>query len=166
MKVVNDNPKCRAPCCAALLGSSAAFLLFAGAGFLWWRSDRLPRIDPSDLAQLALGHSIYTAQCARCHGANLEGQPNWRVRQANDRLPAPPHDQAGHTWHHPDTVLFGMTKLGPGPYAPAGYESDMPAFAELLSDEEIAAALAYIKSRWPAEIRARQDRINDQAEQQ
>lgn len=147
---------------AVLLGSIIAVLTFAGAGVLWWRSDRSSRIDPDDTAQVALGRSVYTAQCARCHGANLEGQPNWRRRQANDRLPAPPHDETGHSWHHPDEVLLGITKLGVGPYAPAGYESDMPAFAEILSDEEIAATLAYIKSRWPPEIRERQARINQQ----
>jgi mono/diheme cytochrome c family protein len=84
---------------------------------------------------------------------------------ANGRLPAPPHDASGHTWHHSDAVLFGITKHGLGPYAPAGYESDMPAFADVLSDDQIAAALAYIKSRWPAEIRARQAQVNQQAGQ-
>lgn len=48
---------------------------------------------------------------------------------------------------------------------PAGYESDMPAFDGVLSDAQIAAALAYIKSRWPAEIRARQAQINHEAAQ-
>jgi len=57
-------------------------------------------------------------------------------------LPAPPHDASGHTWHHPDSDLFGITKHGLGPYAPAGYQSDMPAFGGTLSDEEIAAVLA------------------------
>jgi mono/diheme cytochrome c family protein len=41
----------------------------------------------------------------------------------------------------------------------------MPAFDGVLSDAQIAAALAYIKSRWPAEIRARQAQINHQAGQ-
>jgi hypothetical protein len=48
-------------------------------------------------------------------GANLEGQPNWKERQANGRLPAPPHDASGHTWHHPDAQLFGITKQGSRP---------------------------------------------------
>lgn len=34
------------------------------------------------------------------------------------------------------------------PYAPADYASDMPAFGGRLSDEEIWAVLAYIKSHW------------------
>jgi len=42
----------------------------------------------------------YQELCASCHGVNLEGQPNWREYKADGSLPAPPHDEAGHTWHH------------------------------------------------------------------
>jgi hypothetical protein len=78
-----------------------------------------------------------------------EGQPDWRRRQANGRLPAPPHDESGHTWHHPDHVLFGITQKGlVPPHSPGDYESDMPAFGGKLTDEEIWAVLAYIKSYW------------------
>ncbi len=67
----------------------------------------------------------------------------------NGRMPAPPHDESGHTWHHPDEVLFTITKYGlVPPYAPRGYQSDMPAFADRLSDDEIRAVLAYIESHW------------------
>jgi mono/diheme cytochrome c family protein len=108
-----------------------------------------PRADPRDAAKVALGAKVYAQQCAACHGAKLEGQPNWRTRLPNDRLPAPPHDESGHTWHHPDYVLFAITKNGlVPPYAPKDYESDMPAFAGKLSDEEIWAVLAYLKTHW------------------
>lgn len=108
-----------------------------------------PRADPRDAARPAPGAKVYAEHCAACHGARLEGQPNWRTRGANGRLPAPPHDESGHTWHHPDRVLFGITKHGlVPPYAPRSYESDMPAFGGKLSDEEIWAALGYIKSHW------------------
>ncbi|MCI0429372.1 MAG: c-type cytochrome [Rhodospirillales bacterium] len=152
-----------------LIGIGAAALTIlaaAGGAVYWWRSSRVPRIDPNDAAQVAEGHSVYAAQCARCHGANLEGQPNWKERQANGRLPAAPHDASGHTWHHPDSDLFGITKHGLAPYAPAGYQSDMPAFDGTLSDDQIAAVLAYIKSTWPPDVRERQSRINAQAAQQ
>lgn len=103
-------------------------------------------VGPETVAQ---GGRIYAAQCAHCHGGRLEGQPEWRKRLPNGRLPAPPHDERGHTWHHPDEVLFAITRNGVvPPHAPAGYESDMPAFAGKLSDEEIRAVLAYIKSHW------------------
>jgi mono/diheme cytochrome c family protein len=112
-----------------------------------------PRADPAGAARVALGERIYAQHCAACHGAKLEGQPNWRSCLANGRLPAPPHDESGHTWHHPDRLLFAITKEGMvPPHAPAGYESDMPAFRDKLSDEEIWAALAYIKSRWTSPV--------------
>jgi mono/diheme cytochrome c family protein len=102
---------------------------------------------------LALGERVYAQHCAACHGAKLEGQPNWRKPLANGRMPAPPHDDSGHTWHHPDEVLFGITKNGlVAPYAPPGYQSDMPAFGGTLSDGEIRAALAYISSHWSIEV--------------
>ena len=105
-------------------------------------------------ADLALGEKLYAQHCAACHGARLEGQANWRARLPNGRMPAPPHDDSGHTWHHPDELLFGITKHGLAPpYAPPGYESDMPAFAGKLTDEEIRAALAYIGSHWSPEVR-------------
>ena len=149
------------------IGAAAvAILVLGGGAFDWWRGSSMPRIDPDDKAQVALGQSVYAAQCARCHGAHLEGQPNWKERQANGRLPAPPHDASGHTWHHPDKDLFGISKHGLAPYAPPGYQSDMPAFEGVLSDEQIAAVLAYIKSTWPQDIRRRQARINAEAEQQ
>lgn len=107
------------------------------------------KADPRDPAKVALGAKIYAQNCAACHGSKLEGQPNWRGRLPNGRMPAPPHDESGHTWHHPDRVLFGITKNGlVPPYAPRGYESDMPGFGGKLTDEEIWAVLAYIKSYW------------------
>jgi len=82
-------------------------------------------------------------------------------------MPAPPHDESGHTWHHPDAVLFGITKHGliPGKYAPPSYRSDMPAFGGTLSDEDIWAVLAYIKSSWPQEIRKAQRELTLQKDQ-
>jgi mono/diheme cytochrome c family protein len=107
-----------------------------------------------DPAQLASGAKGYAQHCAACHGAKLEGQPNWRAKLPNGRMPAPPHDDSGHTWHHPDEVLFGITKHGlVPPYAPPGYESDMPGFAGKLSDAEIRNVLAYIASHWSNEVR-------------
>lgn len=107
------------------------------------------RADPSDAQRVALGERVYAQHCAACHGARLEGQPNWRSRRPDGRLPAPPHDESGHTWHHPDRVLFAITRNGlVPPYAPRDYQSDMPAYAGRLADDEIWAVLAYIKSRW------------------
>lgn len=108
-----------------------------------------PRADPGDARRVAQGAQVYAQHCAACHGATLAGQPDWRRRLPSGRMPAPPHDESGHTWHHPDGVLFGITKNGVvPPYAPKDYASDMPAFGASLSDEQIWAVLAYIKSHW------------------
>lgn len=105
------------------------------------------------------GRALYQTHCADCHGADLAGQPDWRTRRPDGRLPAPPHDASGHTWHHPMSMLFDMTKHGlVPPLAPAGYQSDMPAFAGVLSDDEIRDVLAYIESTWPETVRAQRER--------
>src|SRR6187551_939578 len=107
-----------------------------------------PQADASNPQQVALGKRVYHAQCASCHGPKLEGQPNWRTRLPNGRLPAPPHDASGHTWHHSDGDLFHIVKDGLAAILP-GYESDMPAFEGTLSDLEIRAVMDFIKSAWP-----------------
>lgn len=136
----------------------------AAAGWTFWPPPSTGRADPDDARQVALGETVYRQQCASCHGAKLEGQANWRIRKPDGRLPAPPHEESGHTWHHPDDQLFRITKLGlKPPLAPEGYESDMPAFGPVVVDEQIWAVLAFIKSRWPAEIRARQNVLNQRA---
>jgi len=43
------------------------------------------------------------------------------------------------------------------PYAPKGYASDMPAFGDQLSADQIWALLAFIKSHWSAKIQAWQE---------
>ena len=132
---------------------------------LWKTSGPRRQAGPTDPKQVERGRAVYDAHCAACHGAELEGQPNWQSRLADGRMPAPPHDASGHTWHHPDAILFGIVEEGlvPGKYAPPGYRSDMPAFGGTLSDGEIAAVLAYVKSRWPREIRERQVEIDRNA---
>ena len=101
------------------------------------------------------GRTLYMANCAGCHGVNLEGQPDWMKRLPNGRLPAPPHDETGHTWHHSDKQLLIITKSGLSAIAP-GYESDMPVFEGVLSAEQIVEVLDYIKSTWPDRARAYQ----------
>ena len=120
----------------------------------------LDRADATDAEAVALGKTVYDENCAACHGLNLEGQPNWRSVKEDGTLPAPPHDDTGHTWHHSDQLLFDYTKLGGAGIAPPGFESGMPGFGDTLSDREIWAVLSYIKSRWSPKNQARQERLN------
>ena len=116
-------------------------------------------IDVSDPALLEIGFNIYNQSCAVCHGRNFEGQANWRSRNAAGLLPAPPHDETGHTWHHPDEILFNLVKFGPG-YNLDGYQSAMRGYQGILSDEEIRAVNSYIASKWPNEVLQTQSQAN------
>lgn len=143
---------------------AAAFAFLVATIIVALQSEDRSLADPENSQQVARGKPVYDRHCASCHGAKLEGQPNWQDKLPTGRMPAPPHDVSGHTWHHPDAVLFGITRQGlvPGKYAPPGYRSDMPAYAGVLSDEDIWAVLAYIKASWPPEIRKAQREMDAQ----
>ncbi len=140
-----------------------AVLAVAGGWFYWGGSLEITSADAGDPALVALGRTVYGARCAACHGVRLEGQPDWRSPLPDGGRPAPPHDRTGHTWHHPDRLLFRITKEGGAKSSPPGYRNRMPAFGDTLSDREIWASLAYIKSRWPGSVRERQESINQRA---
>ena len=148
-----------------ILAATVLFLVGAIVVAFHKEDERSPA-DPDDARQVARGNAVYQLHCAACHGAQLEGQPRWQEKLPSGRMPAPPHDASGHTWHHPDAVLFGITKYGlvPGKYAPPGYQSDMPGFGQMLFDDEIWDVLAYIKSHWPAKIHQAQREINSRRE--
>ena len=133
-----------------ILSAGLMCLIAAGA---WLMTQAVAQTnDLSASVDLAQGEQYYQDYCASCHGANLEGQPDWRSPGPDGVLPAPPHDETGHTWHHPDSVLFDYTKLG-GKAALAAqgvdFESGMPGFGDQLTDDQIWNILAYIKSTWP-----------------
>ncbi|WP_421951397.1 c-type cytochrome [Pelagibacterium sp.] len=127
----------------------------------WVVADRgIGTADRTD--RLAEGLEIYRQNCAACHGEALEGQPDWRRRGPNGRMPAPPHDETGHTWHHGDEQLFRITRDGVAAVVGGNYESDMPGFGEILTDDEILSVLDYIKSTWPERERAYQAQVSAQ----
>jgi len=140
-----------------ILGFAAALVL---AAFGWFAAHppEPERADAGDIQLVALGERVYGQQCAGCHGPKLEGEPDWQTRRPDGTLPAPPHDATGHTWHHADAQLFDITRRGVAAVVGGTYRSNMPAFGKVLSDREIWAVLAFIKSRWPADIRAAQER--------
>lgn len=111
----------------------------------------LPALDQN---QVALGERVYGEHCAECHGQNLEGEEDWQVPNEDNSFRAPPHDATGHTWHHSDAILVEAIRLGGTRLAAdIGGSSEMPAFAEILTEDEIDAVLAYVKSTWPEDIR-------------
>ncbi len=88
------------------LSAVGAYLLLFGPG--------TSGADAANPKMVALGRTVYAEHCAECHGKNLEGEPDWRTPKADGTLPAPPHDDSGHTWHHGD----GATTTTSSPGAP------------------------------------------------
>ena len=109
----------------------------------------VPPVPILNAARVAQGGSLYAQHCAQCHGAKLEGAPNWKKPLADGSLPPPPHDDYGHTWHHPDSLLMSIVSNGGDP----AYHSKMPAFKEKLTGNEITAVLEFIKSKWSKDQR-------------
>ncbi len=85
-----------------------------------------------------------------CHGDALQGQENWRDLAAKGEKAAPALDATGHSWHHSDIALGETLRNGAAP---------MPAFGDVLTDQEIQAVLAYVKSSWPAATLAQQPQV-------
>lgn len=116
---------------------------------------------PENAEIVAAGKAIYRDNCASCHGEDLAGEANWRAPGKDGKMPAPPHNKRGHTWHHRDQLLFGLTKFGAKKLMKLqGYETNMPIYDGVLSDAEIISVLSYIKSTWPQNIRERHDAMN------
>ncbi len=97
------------------------------------------------------GRNLFAANCAACHGAGGEGQPDWHISKPDGTLPAPPLNGDGHTWHHADGFLYRVVdeggKFQEDPRVP-GFKSAMPAFGDRLGNQEIVAVLTYVKSLW------------------
>lgn len=112
----------------------------------------LPPLPALRADLIAEGQPIYAQHCAACHGANLEGQPNWKTPLPSGKYPAPPHDDSGHTWHHPDALLLSIIHDG-GNGSNGAIPSDMPAFKDQLTPRHMEAVLEYIKSHWASQHR-------------
>ena len=126
----------------SLLAAGALFLL-AIVVLVWLPGGQ----RGSDPQVVAFGSELYTLHCAGCHGTNLKGQPNWQVALSDGKMPAPPLDETGHAPHHADAQLVQIVKEGIVSVT-GGKPTDMPAFEGVLSDEEIGAVMAFIKSHW------------------
>ncbi len=116
--------------------------------------------SPASIEQAEMGGQIYQQNCASCHGLQGEGQPDWQFTQPDGSLLAPPHDDTGHTWHHPDGTLLGIVKNGGDSLNIPNFKSGMPAFGEQLTDEEIRVVIDYIKTFWQPGQRESQSEIS------
>jgi mono/diheme cytochrome c family protein len=129
----------------------------AGAATAWYVQDgpATPG-DPADLDQVAFGSRIYARICANCHGAELDGQLGWEQPLKDGTRLAPAHSAEGETWQHADATLFEVVKVGGETLKPDGGASRMPGFGDKLTDDEIWAVIAFIKSTWPSSVQEAQ----------
>ena len=102
-----------------------------------------------DLNLVAAGGDLYSRFCASCHGADLEGAPDWQVMNSDGSFPPPPQDSTGHTWHHGDDLLVEL--ILEGSEFP---QSRMPAFGDRLTEFEVLSILEFFKSTWGPQERA------------
>lgn len=130
-----------------------AFTLWLGLGLIGCGA-QLPTTTLTEQEQQ--GQTLYAAHCASCHGLRGEGSvAAWQRPNPDGTFPPPPHDDTGHTWHHPDGHLYLTVRDGG-----SSPDSAMPAFGERLTHEEIVATIEYIKTFWSEENRASQSRVS------
>jgi mono/diheme cytochrome c family protein len=116
-----------------------------------------------DPARVSRGREIYLEACARCHGPHAEDAPRWRQPDARGDLPAPSHDDSGHTWRHSDAQLADVIRNGMRDPFNKTPELTMPPFKGQLTDAQIADVIVYFKSLWSDEHRAYQEEQNHRA---
>ena len=112
----------------------------------------VPFEKKSDLSKaLARGAKVYATSCRPCHG-DRHGKGS--IARAH------PHNEIGHTWHHPDAQLKEWIINGkPGPGS-----SIMPGFT-YLREHDVEAILALIKTWWTDEQRESQADISRRYDQ-
>lgn len=104
----------------------------------------------------ARGATMYVTHCQTCHGDQYGiGKQLW----------VPTHGRDGHTWHHSDrnlkeTILNGSAAMDPEMEEMMremmGIPADapkMPAWKGTLSEEDVDAVIAYIRTFWTPEQR-------------
>lgn len=112
--------------------SLALVCLFATAGAVSNVSTAAETKRAAGRSQAERGREVYTANCGRCHGADGAG----RTRMAE--VVEPP-DMTDAAWQRKRSNARMITSVSNG-------LGQMPAFKKKLSRQEIAAAVAYVRT--------------------
>jgi copper transport protein len=93
-------------------------------------------IDPTNMAMVTRGEAIYASACLSCHGPELRGDG-----PAGAGMEPPPADfLQPHTMVHSEEDLIYWVRNGK-------QGTGMPAFGDMLSDQEMLDVLSYIEHR-------------------
>jgi len=136
--------------CALAEPASAADTRLQGPGSGRWYT----------AAEQQRGSALYAIHCAGCHGAHGEGQPGWDESEESRYHPAPPLDGTGHSAHHPIGQMLRILDTGGGPTG--GW---MPSFADVLSNRDKRAVIAWIQSLWSGDTYQQWLAINNDVEE-
>lgn len=99
-------------------------------------------------AQVEVGREVFRQNCALCHGENAEGaEGDWRERLADGSFRPPPLDGSAHAWHHPQEILLRVID-----YGGEAMGGKMPAFIDVLEQDEKLAAIAFFQDFWTDDI--------------
>jgi mono/diheme cytochrome c family protein len=100
-----------------------------------------------NVMQVTRGKTVFTQNCTVCHGLEAEGTvADWRSRLDDGSFPPPPLNGSAHAWHHPLEVLLRVIDHGG-----AEFGGKMPAFVDVLEQDDKLAAIAYFQSFWTDE---------------
>jgi mono/diheme cytochrome c family protein len=98
-------------------------------------------------ARLTAGRTLFQTYCAACHGAQAQGDPEWRRKNPDGTWRPPALNGTAHAWHHPAWELREQIRTGSAPGV-----GNMPPFAGVLTDEEIDSIILWFQSLWPDEV--------------
>ncbi len=146
----NPSPKKKA---SLWLWGGLALFIIVGAGAYFYYQPPSTLSAKATPAQIVRGEQVFSENCLSCHGAEAIGENPAQSRggqKADGSYLAPALNGKGHTWHHPNEMLFSTVKDGS-----VAKDSPMRGFKDKLSDDDIIAVLQYVKSLWPDEIQVK-----------
>lgn len=108
--------------------------------------------DRREAARLS---DVYTKECAVCHGAALEGNPEWRQSLFGNLDHAPPLDGRGRATEQPDRTLIKTIRRGVTPGE--GHIGTLK--TSRFTEQEAREMLQWIKRHWSKRERRSQSRL-------
>ena len=103
---------------------------------------------PPDVKSVARGEQLYNSHCISCHKQGGVGEPTVppSIRRV-DLIEAMPLNETSHAWHHGDEQLINMILDGT-----SRSRTRMPVWRSILSEQDAADLVAYMKSMWSSRI--------------